>query len=119
MGQPATRSSLLPHPFFPPRHSVAGLLAAGQVAMGVGKGSLITAQKVFLKQAARPDEVSLYFALSFSTSHSGTFLAFLLSPLVTAASPMYVPPSALARLLACLRATDIHPSSDDRRLTTD
>ena len=46
--------------------------------------------QVFIKGAAHPEEVSLYFALSFSTSHGGTFLAFLLSPLVTAAAPMYV-----------------------------
>lgn len=58
--------------------------------MGIGKGSLITAQKVFLKKKAKPDEVSLYFAFSFSTSHAGTFLAFLLSPLVDAVSTMYV-----------------------------
>lgn len=72
--------------------ALPGLLAAGQLVMGIGKGSLITSQKVFLKKKAKPDEVSLYFAFSFSTSHAGTFLAFLLSPLVDAVSTMCVRP---------------------------
>jgi len=54
--------------------------------MGVGKGSLTTAQKVFLKLACAPGEMSFFFALSFSLTHLGTFLAFFLSPLVAESS---------------------------------
>eukprot|EP00624_Nannochloropsis_granulata_P001915 evm.model.NODE_19166_length_72781_cov_34.074345.12 len=55
--------------------------------MGVGKGSLTTAQKVFLKLACAPGEMSFFFALSFSLTHLGTFLAFFVSPLVAESSP--------------------------------
>jgi hypothetical protein len=58
------------------------LLASSQIIMGVGKGTLTTAQKVFLRLASHPGEMSFFFALSFSLTHLGTFLAFLISPLV-------------------------------------
>ena len=70
-----------------PFQSVA-CLALSQIVMGVGKGTLTTAQKVFLRLACAPGEASFFFALSFSLTHLGTFLAFILAPLVEAASPL-------------------------------
>ena len=57
-----------------PFESVA-CLALSQVVMGIGKGSLTTAQKVFLRLACAPGEASFFFALSFSLTHLGKWLA--------------------------------------------